>query len=510
MLQVADPMAELTLRERQIAKAYASGQSYKEIALDLGIAPSTARTHINTIYRKAGVSSKIELLRKMETAERMGHVAQPVRRRVLFLAAVAVVLAIAVAVVATARLRANGPLARALPSVAVLPLELRDGTEEQSHFVDALARDIVTDLAQFSGLAVIAANSSFRSEFENASPQQIGEALRVRYVLFGEISWDDHMARVNMQLLETETNRIIWAERFSPDATDLLGIRSDLATHVVGVIGPVETANGRLRRAELARVARLPTRDLQAYDMFLKGMVHWEKFTTEDNLLARDAFLRATEIDPGFAKAYAMATWTFITDVWEGRSENPDADLQDASRLANKALSADQNEPYAHWAMGAFHLFQREHELSTEAYKRAVELNPNGADFLVYLGWALSYRGRTDEALGYMETAVELNPFHPGWYLWDIALAHFVAGNYQNSIDLLNERNPKTTGTYELLALSHAMLGNDTQARAAMERVLKVKPDLSVARVRQLEPFEHEEDLNHYLEAMRKAGVPES
>ncbi len=510
MLQVADPMADLTLRERQIAKAYASGQSYKEIALDLGIAPSTARTHINTIYRKAGVSSKIELLRKIETAERMAQVAQPGPRRVLFVAAVAVVLTIVVAAVVTSRLRAIGPPTRALPSVAVLPLELGGGTEEQTHFVDALARDIVTDLAQFSGLAVIAANSSFRPEFENASPQQIGEALRVRYVLFGDISWNDQQVRVNMQVLETDTNRIIWAERYSPDATDLLGIRSDLATRVVGVIGPVEAANGRLRRAELARVAKLPTRDLQAYDMFLKGMVHWEKFTTEDNLLAREAFLRAVEIDPGFAKAYAMAAWTHVTDVWEGRSDNPDADLQNAARLANRALSADQNEPYAHWAMGAVYLFQREHELSIEAYKRAVELNPNGADFLVYLGWALSYRGRTDEALSYMQTAVELNPFHPGWYLWDIALAHFVAGDYQKSIDLLNERNPKTTGTYELLAFSHAMLGNDTQARDAMEHVLKVKPDLTIARVRQLEPFEHERDLNRYLDAMRKAGVPES
>ena len=514
MLQHLDPLADLTPRERQIAIAYTSGQSHKEIAQTLGIAPSTVRTHVNTIYRKAGVSSKIELLHKLERSGDREASPTPKTRRAgwrpsvpqALLAGVSVA---ALAAIGIASLQGTEPVGRSLPSIAVLPLEAKSGTEDQLRFVDGLARDIVTDLAQFSDLAVISADSSFRPEFETLSPGLIGEALKVRYVLSGDIEWLASDVRVNMQVLETDSDRIVWAERFLAPASDLLTIRGDLATRVVGIVGPVEVANGRLRKTELERVKALPTDDLRAYDMFLKGMIHWEKFTPDDNLLAREAFLQATEIDPDYAKAYAMATWTYLTNVWNGRTESPQADLDEAIRLAERALSVDQTEPYSHWAMGAVQLFRRNHEQSIASYKRAVELNPNGADFLVFLGWALSYRNRTEEAHVYMERARALNPFHPGWYYWDIALAHFVDRNYQAAVDTLNQRNPKTTGTYELLAYSHAMLGNDAKARDALSRVLKVKPELTLARARQLEPFEHAGDLDHYIEAMRKAGVPE-
>ena len=511
MLQSSEDLDDLTSRERQIADAYASGQSYKEIAEELGIAPGTVRTHINTIYRKIGVSSKIELLRRVESTVATGEAQLAPARRKLPLKYILTALAATSAVLAMILISSwpEDVSGRAVPSIAVLPLEARSSTEEQTRFVDALARDIVTDLAQFSGLDVISADTSFRSEFAEMSPSQIGKALNVRYVLLGSIEWYGQQIRVNMQVLETQTDRIVWAERFQPAASDLLTIRGDLAARVAGIVGPVEAANGRLREAELARIRRLPTDNLQAYDLFLKGMLHWEKFTAEENLMARAAFLQATEVDPTYAKAYAMATWTYLTNVWTGRSEDPEADLAEAIRLSELALSTDQNEPYAHWSAGAVHLFSREHELAVDAYKRAIELNPNGADFLVFLGWALSYRNQTEEALLHMERAQELNPFHPGWYYWDIALAHFVARDYQTSIDVLNQRNPKSIGTYELLAYNHAMLGDHAEAADAIARVLEAKPNLTIEQARRLEPFEHEEDLEHYLDAMRIAGVPE-
>ena len=235
----------------------------------------------------------------------------------------------------------------------------------------------------------------------------------------------------------------------------------------------------------------------------------YERFTPADNLLARQSFARAVELDPGYARALAMATWTHLSEFWAGRAASPEAALAQAEALAERALEADPGEPYAHWARGAVLLFQRRHEQSIAAYRRAVELNPNGADLLVYLGWALTYAGRPDEGIVFMQQAIERNPYHPGWYYLDLGLGHFVAGRYQDAIDALERRIPKSIGTRQLLALSYAMLGRTEDAAREMQIVLAAEPQLTVEGAMAVEPFARDEDRRRYADALRAAGVPE-
>ena len=315
---------------------------------------------------------------------------------------------------------------------------------------------------------------------------------------------------MNVQLMETEFGRHVWAERFDRPADDLLKLQNEIVRRVVDVIGPVSAAQGKLRATELQRLARIPTENLQAYDHYLKGVVKFEEFTPEANLSARRSFARAVELDPGYGKAYAMATWTHLTEYWEGRAPAPEATLAAAEALAERAVAVDPGEAYVHWALASVLLFQRRHDLAIAAYRRAVEINPNGADLLVYLGWALAYAGEPDEGIGYMEQAIDRNPYHPGWYLYDVAWGHFVARRYQAAIDVLALRTPPTTGTHELRALCYAMLGREAEARRAMALVLAAKPRFSVAQAAAIEPFAREEDLRHYLAAMRAAGSSRS
>ena len=333
--------------------------------------------------------------------------------------------------------------------------------------------------------------------------------IAVRYALTGSVQWLGTQVRVNVRLVETETDRLAWAERFERPANDILKAQNEIAQRVVGVIGPVSAAQGRLRKVELDRLSRIPTENLQAYDHYLQGIVHYEEFTPDSNLRAREAFAQATALDPGYARAYAMATWTYLTEVWDGRADNPADALVSAEALAERAVAVDSGEAYAHWALGAVRLFQRRHDLSIASYQRAVELNPNGADLLVYLGWALSYAGKPDEGLVFMEQAIARNPYHPGWYLYDLAFGHFVARRYQDAVDALERRIPRTIGTSELLALCYAMLGREADAAAAMAIVLETRQNFSVELAATLEPFAHEADLKHYLGALRAAGAPE-
>lgn len=397
---------------------------------------------------------------------------------------------------------------RSIPSIAVLPFQNFGSDPSSEMLVNGISRDIVTDLSRFGDLFVIAADSSFRFDPSVDAPQSVGQNLSVRYVLEGSVQWFPESVRINAQVVETETARSVWAERFELPRDDLLQLQNEVVQHVVDVIGPVDAARGKLRDTELRRVGRLPTDSLRAYDHYLQGVLRFDEFTSEGNAAARVAFSRASTLDPRYAKAYAMEAWTYLSDYWDGRAEVPAAALAQAEALAERALSVDPSEPYSHWALGAVRLFQKRHELAVASYRRAIELNPNGADLMVYLGWALVYAGEPSEGLAHMEQAIERNPYHPGWYLWDLAFGHFVGEDYESAVETLERRNPKTAGTWQLLAASYAMLGREEEARAAMDRVMALAP-FAIADLAEVEPFARQSDLDRYLDALRLAGAPE-
>jgi TolB-like protein/Flp pilus assembly protein TadD len=449
--------------------------------------------------------------------------AQMARPRKLALVAVAGILLVFLAGFAAVRLWSglrlpDVPVAdrsaaqSAMPSIAVQKFHSFGGGPDQEALVLGVTRDIITDLSKFVGLFVIAADTSFRFvDLYQPGAHAATGAIPVRYVLSGSVQrlGDQGQFRVNVQLVETEMGRLVWAERLDRPANDLLKLQNEIVRRVVDVIGPVSAGQGWLRQAELDRLARIPTENLQAYHHYLNGVMQSESGTPAGNLQARASFKRATELDPDYSRAYAMATWTYLNEVWHGTTEEPDTLLAEAEALAARALEADPREAYAHWALGAVRLFQRRHDESLAAYRRAVELNPNGQDLLMYFGWALTYAGRPDEGIAIMQQAIDRNPYHPGWYLFDVAWGHFVARRYPDAVAALERRNPKTPGTHKLLALCYAMLGREADATREMTIVLKGKPDFTIKREALLEPFAREEDLQHYVGALRAAGVPE-
>lgn len=511
---------ELTKREHEVAQAYVRGMSHKQIAEKLFIAPSTVRTHINTIYRKLGVKTKLELLHvlEIEPASVLSHTSsdpKPGPSRFLFAGLIFFLLATlfvffrqedsATAAMGPSPLETS---ASSTPSIAILPFSFSEADDRNRAFVEAVARDIVTDLAQFSTLYVFAADTTFRYSERGVAPKEIGDALGARYVLSGDLQWRDETVRVNAQVFETDSSRVVWAKRLERPASELLILQSEIVTNVVNVISPLGTNAGQLRRAELERVARIPTQDLRAYDHHLTGLTYFTKFERDANLRARQEFNKAIGKDPAFGKAHAYASWTHLQEAWNNWTNDKSASLVQAERHAERAIEVDPHDPYGHWALGAVRLFQRQHELSLSAFERAIQLNPNNAEILMYYGWALSYSGQADKGIEYIESAIARNPQHPGWYLWDYAFAHFVNHRYDLAAAILEQRSPKTVGTYELLALSYAMLGENDDANAALKKVLHSTPDLTQSVRAASEPFMKEEDLSHYLEAMQKAGFP--
>ncbi len=185
------------------------------------------------------------------------------------------------------------------PSIAVLPFANLNDDPDQDLFIDGLTNDIITDLSKFSTLFVIAANSTFRYKDKAVDVQEVGRDLGVRYVLEGSVQRAGDTLRINTQLIDATTGGHVWAERYDRPAEDLFAIQNEITRNVVGVIYPLAEGRGKLQKAELERIARTPTGNLEAYDYFLRGMVYMDRFNKEDNLRAREMFEKAEELDPG-------------------------------------------------------------------------------------------------------------------------------------------------------------------------------------------------------------------
>jgi TolB-like protein len=211
------------------------------------------------------------------------------------------------------------------PSIAVLPFANLGGNLEQDYFSDGITEDIITELSRFSGLFVIARNSSFAYKGKSVDVRQIGRELGVRYVLEGSVRKSGNRVRITGQLVDTTKGAHIWADRFDGALENIFDLQDQMSSIIVAAIAP------KLEHAEIERARRKPTESLDAYDYYLRGMAsfHGKAFAE-----ALQLFKKAIQLDPGFASAHAMAAWCLYIPVpfWT----NPDTVLE-AERLARLA-----------------------------------------------------------------------------------------------------------------------------------------------------------------------------
>jgi TolB-like protein/class 3 adenylate cyclase len=191
------------------------------------------------------------------------------------------------------------------PSIAVLPFQNISGDPEQEYFADGIVEDIITALSRFSELFVIARNSSFTYKGRAVDVKQVGRELGVRYVLEGSVRKAGNRVRITGELIDAATNAHLWADHFDGRLDDIFDLQDEITVSVVGAIAP------KLQQAEIERAKRKPTESLDAYDYYLRGLASAHRLTKEAISEALRLFYKATDLDPDFGSAYAMAVWCY-------------------------------------------------------------------------------------------------------------------------------------------------------------------------------------------------------
>jgi TolB-like protein/tetratricopeptide (TPR) repeat protein len=387
----------------------------------------------------------------------------------------------------------------------VLPFDNMSGDPEQTYFSDGIAEDLITDLSKVSGLFVIARNSAFIYKGRAVDLREVSRDLGVRYVVKGSVRKAGDRVRITAQLIDGATGGHLWAERYDRQWTDVFTVQDELIQQIVSALKIKLTAD------EGRRVGRRGTDDLAAYEAFLRGRELAQLRTREAILASRLYFEQAIDLDPRFAAAYAGLAFGHALDHVNGWTEAAPQALGAAFRLARQAVALDATEPQAHYAMAMAHLWRGEHEPAIQSATTATQLDPNFAPGFSLLGVGLHYAARSEEALGMLERAMQLDPYYPDTYLHFVAQSHFALAHYADAEAALLRRlvrNPDTDVSRVLLAACYGHLGRLDEARAIWNEALRVNPKYSLEHRRQVLPYQDQTDFDRIVAGLRKAGLP--
>jgi adenylate cyclase len=382
------------------------------------------------------------------------------------------------------------------PSIAVLPFTNLSGDPEQEYFSDGITEELTTELARSPYLFVISRNSAFTYKGKRVRVEDVGRELGVRYVLEGSVRKAGERVRT-------------WSESWDRDLSEIFTLQSEIAAEILGAVGLEIVA------AEAHRLARKPSERLTAVEANWKGIYHLNRATRQDNEEARRLFTRAVELDPRYPDAHAHLGVTYFAEFQAGWSS--DAKLLDrAEELGRRAIALDDSVPQGHLALAWVHHARGNSAEAIAAAERAIEIVPNFEFAHAVRGLALSQQGRFLEATGAMRRALRLNPRAPTGLLFNVAVVNFVAGRREKAVEQLERvraANPDQIPARALLAVHYERQGRHGKASRAVAEILRVVPDFSVERAREMtaawENAVGPEEFAEHIEALREAGLPE-
>src|SRR5881409_2471578 len=310
-------------------------------------------------------------------------------------------------------------------SIAVLPFESLSDEKENAYFADGIQDDVLTNLSKIGDLKVISRTSvmSYRGKASNV--REIGKALGVSTVLEGSVRRSGNRVRINVQLINADTDEHMWAEDYDRDLTDVFAIQTDLAQQIVREL------QAKLSPMEKAQIERRPTENSEAYLAFMQGhemFYRADKFRSNTEK-AEQLFEKATQLDPNFASAFAALAW--VHD-WNYHDFDPTpARKEKAWTAAVEALRLQPNLPEAHLAMGFYYYYcERDYQGALNEFAIAKLSLPNSPEVYMAIGAIERRQGKWKESTANLEKAVSLSP-KDAWVLQNLADNYYATRSFE-------------------------------------------------------------------------------
>jgi adenylate cyclase len=297
--------------------------------------------------------------------------------------------------------QADGGAQEEKPSIAVLPFINMSGDPEQEYFSDGITEDIITDLSKVSGLSVVARNTAFTYKGKSVEVAEVAKHFGVNFVLEGSVRKVGARVRVTGQLINGKDNRHLWADRYDRDLTDIFAIQDEI-THAI-----VEQLKVKLLPQEKKSIAQAPTDNVEAYTYYLRGRDFFHRESKRYFQLARLMFVKAIELDPLYARAYAgIADCDSFLFLWCREDIPVDSILE----MSAKALALDDKLAEAHASRGTALSLLHQYDEATAEFEKAITLDPNSFETHYLYARASFAHGNLQRAAALFERAAEINP----------------------------------------------------------------------------------------------------
>ena len=394
------------------------------------------------------------------------------------------------------------------PSIAVLPFTNMSGDPEQDYFADGMTEDIITGLSRARWLFVIARNSSFAYKGRSTDVKQVAHELGVRYVLEGSVRKVGERVRISAQLAEGASGRQLWAKRYDRELSDIFAMQDEITETIIGAVEP------ELGKVERRRSAGKRPDNLDAWDLYQRGMSHLYEYTKDDLRRARQYFAEAIARDPKLGPAHSGLAETYYYEGVYGFADSISDNREKALSPALRAVVLDAEDAGAHCTLGRAHYMRREYDAAFRELKTALELNPSLALAHYGLGATLVFSGRAEEGIPHLTAAIRLSPHDPnmGSFLVRLADAAYFLKRYEEAAEwarrALQQPNFQWS-RYTVLIAALAQLGRLDEAGNCIQQLQVKRPNTSIAFVRETHLFGDKANFAHYLDGLRMAGLPD-
>ena len=386
----------------------------------------------------------------------------------------------------------------------MLPFQNMSGKPEEDWFSDGMTETLITDLSRLNNLFVIARNSSFTYKGKPVDVRRVGQELGVRYVLEGSVQRTSERLRVNAQLIDAQTGRHVWAERYDRKPADVFDVQDEITQRIVTEL------DVKLLQGEQARTWRKTTRNGQAYDLFIRGREHHERFTREDVATAQALFQQALDLDPKFTMAMVWLGWTHYIQGDSGWSPDSGESYLKAVALGRRAIAIDPSLGDAYAGLTNWLSTMEKYPEAIAAAERAIALSPNQADILVLSGFTFLSNGRANEAITLMERALRLNPFPPNWYFGALGDSLLLANRVEEALPAQRkcvELAPDYLWCQLGLTATYAEAGKLEQASAQAKEALRLNPKITAEDNTYVRSIGIPKDRARIAMALRRAGL---
>ena len=390
------------------------------------------------------------------------------------------------------------------PSLAVLPFVNLSTDPRQDHFSDGLTLDIMTALIAIPELFLISDFAMFSYKSKPVTIQELRRELGVSHVLEGGVRYAGNRVRITARLTDTAGLRLVWAESYDRQLDDLFAVQDDITREIVTAM------DIKLVSGEPARTIRQTLKNPAAIETYYRGWKALFSTAKEDLIEARQMFEETISLEPESSLGYAMAAWALWWIVARGLSSDPSQSLQQATELAQRAMSLDDITGLPHLMMAQIHLLQNDHAKALAEAERAILARPSCDGSYVAKANVLNYLGRPAESIELAQYAMRLTPVYPVYYPAVLAAAYYGCGRYEDAIAAAREVLQSDRNNLDALLIvagANAALDRIDVARQASGEVFRVSPDFALDTYAATQPYRDPQALAQVIGMLQKAGL---